>query len=100
MRYSWQGESRGWLSLAHLYNLRKRRPYRECWNYTKTRAVQVAIGERRKPQPEGGGCIRADTVHQGDLEGSKGVYHINAVDEVTQWQVVGAVSTRHHALRL
>jgi hypothetical protein len=27
-------------------------------------------------------------VHQGDLDGSKGVYHINAVDEVTQWQVV------------
>jgi transposase InsO family protein len=31
-----------------------------------------------------------DTVHQGDLDGAKGVYHINAVDEVTQWQVVGA----------
>jgi transposase InsO family protein len=33
-----------------------------------------------------------DTVHQGDLDGSKGVYHINAVDEVTQWEVVGAVA--------
>jgi hypothetical protein len=32
-----------------------------------------------------------DTVHQGDLDGVKGVYHLNAVDEVTQWQVVGAV---------
>ena len=31
-----------------------------------------------------------DTVHQGDLDGIKGVYHINAVDEVTQWQIVGA----------
>jgi transposase InsO family protein len=31
-----------------------------------------------------------DTVHQGDREGVKGVDHINAVDEVTQWQVVGA----------
>jgi hypothetical protein len=31
-------------------------------------------------------------VHQGDLEGVKGVYHINAVDEVTQWQVVGATA--------
>jgi hypothetical protein len=29
-------------------------------------------------------------VHQGDRDGVKGVYHINAVDEVTQWQVVGA----------
>jgi len=31
-------------------------------------------------------------VHQGDLDGAKGVYHINAVDEVTQWQVVGATA--------
>jgi hypothetical protein len=31
-----------------------------------------------------------DTVHQGDRDGIKGVYHINSVDEVTQWQVVGA----------
>ena len=62
-------------------------------NYTQTRAVQVAIGERRKPQPEGRpGYIRVDTVNQGDLDGVKGVYHINAVDEVTQWQVVGSVS--------
>jgi transposase InsO family protein len=30
-------------------------------------------------------------VHQGDLEGVKGVYLINAVDEVTQFQVVCAV---------
>jgi transposase InsO family protein len=82
------------ISVAHIYNLRKRRRYRECcMNYTQTRAVQVAIGERRKPQPEGRpGYIRVDTVHQGDLDGIKGVYHINAVDEVTQWQVVGAVA--------
>ena len=82
------------ISVAHIYNLRKRRRYRKCcMNYTQTRAVQVAIGERRKPQPEGRpGYIRVDTVHQGDLDGVKGVYHINAVDEVTQWQVVGAVA--------
>jgi len=82
------------ISVAHIYNLRKRRRYRECrMNYTQTRAVQVAIGERRKPQPEGRpGYLRVDTVHQGDRDGIKGVYHINAVDEVTQWQVVGAVS--------
>ena len=62
-------------------------------NYTKTRAVQVAIGERRKPEPGGQpGYLRVDTVHQGDRDGIKGVYHINAVDEVTQWQVVGAVT--------
>jgi len=31
-------------------------------------------------------------VHQGDWDGAKGVYHINAVDAVTQWQVVGCAS--------
>ena len=82
------------ISVAHIYNLRRRPRYRQRrMNYTKTRAVQVAIGERRKPQPEGRpGYLRVDTVHQGDLDGIKGVYHVNAVDQVTQWQVVGAVS--------
>jgi transposase InsO family protein len=82
------------ISAAHIYNLRKTRRYRERRvRYEKTRAVQVAIGERRAPQPDGKpGYIRVDTVHQGDWEGLKGVYHINAVDEVTQWQVAGATA--------
>jgi len=29
-----------------------------------------------------------DTVHPGDQDGVKGVYHINAVDEVTQYEIV------------
>jgi transposase InsO family protein len=80
------------ISVAHIYNLRKRRQYRERrMNFEKTRSTPVAIGERRRPEPEGrAGYLRIDTVHQGDLDGVKGVYHINAVDEVTQWQVVGA----------
>ena len=81
------------ISVAHIYNLRKRRSYREHrMVFTKTRPTPVSIGERRKPAPAGRpGYLRVDTVHQGDLDGVKGVYHINAVDEVTQWQVVGAV---------
>lgn len=82
------------ISVAHIYNLRKSRAYREQRViYQKTRPVQVAIGERRRPDPQGRpGYLRIDTVHQGDLEGVKGVYHINAVDEVTQWQVVGGTA--------
>jgi transposase InsO family protein len=82
------------ISVAHIYNLRQHPRYRERrLNYTKTRAVQVAIGERRKPRADGKpGYLRVDTVHQGDQDGVKGVYHINAVDEVTQWQVVGSVA--------
>lgn len=58
-----------------------------------TRPTAVSIGERRKPNPQGRpGFLRVDTVHQGDWDGAKGVYHINAVDTVTQWQVVGCVS--------
>ena len=30
-------------------------------------------------------------MHQGDTESTKGVYHINAVDEVTQWEIAAAV---------
>jgi hypothetical protein len=82
------------ISVAHIYNLRKSAAYRKRRvAYQKTRPVQVAIGERRKPSPEGRpGYLRIDTVHQGDLDGMKGMYHINAVDEVTQWQVVGATA--------
>lgn len=81
------------ISVAHLYNLRKSGTYRnKRVHFQKTRPVSVAIGERRRPDPQGRpGYLRVDTVHQGDLEGVKGVYHINAVDEVTQWQVVAAV---------
>lgn len=80
------------LSVAQLYRLRQSRTYRQRrMAYQATRPTKVAIGERRRPEPEGRpGYLRVDTVHQGDLEGVKGVYHINAVDEVTQWQVVGA----------
>ncbi|CAN5822553.1 hypothetical protein BH24BAC1_BH24BAC1_39420 [soil metagenome] len=80
------------LSVAHLYRLRKSRTYRrKRIRYQPTRSTPVGIGERRAPQPEGRpGYLRVDTVHQGDYNGVKGIYHINAVDEVTQWQVVGA----------
>jgi transposase InsO family protein len=80
------------ISVAHLYNLRKTQRYRERrLNYVKTRPTAVSIGERRKPQPQGQpGYLRLDTVHQGDQPEAKGVYHINAVDEVLQWQVVGS----------
>jgi len=80
------------ISVAHLYNLRKSQRYRERrLNYVKTRPTTVSIGERRKPDPQGQpGYLRLDTVHQGDRPDAKGVYHINAVDEVTQWQVAGS----------
>lgn len=80
------------ISVAQLYRLRQTRRYRtQRVAYQPTRPTQVSIGERRKPDPQGRpGYLRVDTVHQGDREGIKGLYHINAVDEVTQWQVVGA----------
>ncbi|TSE22087.1 Integrase core domain protein [Tepidimonas sediminis] len=78
------------LSPSHLYNLRKTRPYQAArLSFTKTRTVVNAIGERRAPNPQGqAGFIRIDSVHQGDQDGIKGVYHINAVDILTQWEVV------------
>lgn len=81
------------ISIAHIYNLRGKKQYTSAsLTYTKTQATQTAIGERRKPDNDGKpGYIRVDSVHQGDLDKVKGVYHINMVDEVTQWEVVGCV---------
>ena len=78
------------ISVAHLYNLRKSTPYlRQRRHQEKTRSKTSHIGERRKPQPDGKpGYLRIDTVHQGDWDKQKGVYHINAVDEVIQMQMV------------
>jgi hypothetical protein len=60
--------------------------------FTKTQSRKVNIVEWRKPEPNGQpGYIRIDSVHQGDLDKQKGVYHINAVDEVTQFEMVGSV---------
>ena len=88
------------ISVSHLYNLRKSTTYsRHRRHFEKTRSKPSTIGERRKPQPNGmAGYIRIDTVHQGDLDKQKGVYPINAVDEVTQFEVVYTVekiSERH-----
>jgi len=81
------------ISVAHLYNLRNSVGYRKlAAKWEPTRPSAVAIGERRKPDPQGRpGFLRIDTVHQGDWNGVKGIYHINAVDTITQWQVVGCV---------
>ena len=83
------------ISVSHIYNLRRSAAYgkiRVRVQHTKSR--QVSIGERRRPDPKGQpGYLRADTVHQGDHDGKHGVFHINSVDTVTQWEVVGCVGT-------
>ncbi len=87
------------ISVAHIYRLRGTRIYlSKSLTFKNTQAVQRNIGERAKPQPCGRpGYIRIDTVHQGDLASEngeklvKGVYHINSVDEVTQWEIIASV---------
>jgi transposase InsO family protein len=81
------------ISVSHLYNLRQSTKYLNRRRvFEKTRYKASTIGERRKPNAKGKpGYIRIDTVHQGDLDGKKGVYHVNAVDEVTQFEVVVSV---------
>jgi len=89
-------ERLGSISVGHLYNLRASAGYRQQRVVlSKTRANKAAcIGVRRAPAPQGrAGFIRIDSVHQGDLDGAKGLYHINAVDCVTQWQLVASVQT-------
>ena len=81
------------ISIAHIYNLRNSQTYLIKRQYfEKTKRSIVAIGERKKPRPnQEPGYIRIDTVHQGDLDKCKGVYHINAIDEVTQYEVICSV---------
>lgn len=80
------------ISVAQIYRFRNSEAYRKRnTSYQPTRPTPIPIGERRKPRPEGRpGYLRIDTVHQGDRDGVKGLYHINAVDEVTQWEIVAA----------
>lgn len=88
------------ISSSHIYNLRGTRQYESVLgsSFAKTKPTTVTIGQRKKPEPnDQPGYIRVDTVHQGDCLGEngegfkKGVYHINLVDEVLQWEIVGSV---------
>lgn len=81
------------VSSATIYRLRKSKRYQtHALTIEKTKPTKIPIGERRKPKPNGmPGFLRVDTVHQGDFNKTKGVYHINLVDEVTQWEVFVAV---------
>ena len=78
------------LSKSHLYRLKRKEVFRtNTRHYTRTKRGSTPVGVRKKPYPQGiPGYIRVDSVHQGDREKEKGVYHINLVDEVTQYQVV------------
>jgi len=73
------------ISVSHIDNLRKRPTYTASWvNGTKSR--EIPIGTTMKPETNNSpGSIRVDTVHQRDI------YHINAVDEITQWEIVVSV---------
>jgi hypothetical protein len=76
------------ISVAHPSQLCNTSAYRK-----RNASYQPArpIGERRKPQPKREPEFQSiETVHQGDQDGCKGLYHINAVGEVTQWEVVAA----------
>jgi len=78
------------ISVSHLYNLRGSKTHqRQRCILTKTRLKAAIIGQRGKPFPNNQpSYIRIDLVHQGDQDKRKGIYHINAVDEVTQFQII------------
>jgi hypothetical protein len=83
------------ISASHIYNLRRSRAYQKIRvRVEHTQGSTVSIGERRRPEPQGKpGYLRVDTVHQGQHDCQAGVYHLNAVDTVTQWEVVGCTET-------
>jgi hypothetical protein len=87
------------LNLRHSALRHSARHRQRAAEFSRTTPAGIAIGERRRPDPQGApGYLRVDTVHQGDWECEKGVYHINAVDAVTQWEIVGCtprISEQH-----
>ncbi len=93
-------------SVSHIYNLRKKPAYQRITKWfakTKSKYGRIGMGQRQKPQSGGRpGFIRIDSVHQGDRLKTKGVYHINSIDEVTQFEFIGAVQapTEEHMLPL
>lgn len=88
------------ISSSHIYNLRRSKAYlSQRTHHDKTRAGTGVnhIGLRQAPQDLGcAGHLRIDTVHQGDLDGRKGIYTLNIVDTATQWQVLGCVGALTH----
>lgn len=73
------------IPVPHLYNLRKSTVYRsQRVRVNHTHSRQIALGERRKPDPKG---------KPGQKDGKAGVYYVNSVDTVTQWQNIGCVET-------
>jgi hypothetical protein len=87
--HDWPG-----ISVSHLYNLRGSAVYsNQRVRKQGTQARQVSIGERRKPEPQGRpGYLRVDTVTiRASTMEKPACIHINAVDTVTQWQVLGCV---------
>ena len=92
------------ISVSHLYNIRNHNLQYEsspALFFKRTPTTSVDIGIRRKPQPYGRpGFLSVDSVHQGDLDKVKGVYHINIIDEITQYEMIATVkSIGYHFLR-
>lgn len=83
------------ISVSQIYNIRKTNLQygsSPALFFQHTQSTSVDIGIRRKPMPFGNpGYLRVDTVHQGDLNGVKGVYHINIIDEITQYEMIATV---------
>ena len=73
------------VSHSHITNLRHSLVYSSHW-FNHTKARQIPIGITAPPENYGRpGSIRVDSISQRD------VYHINSVDEITQWEIVVCV---------
>lgn len=74
------------VSSSHINNLRHRVTYKSSW-VNGTKAKEANIGKTAPPEANNRpGSIRIDSVSQRD------VFHINAVDEVAQWEIIICVS--------
>ena len=81
------------ISVPHIYRIRGTKTYLVLGRkFEKTKNTPVAIGIRKKPDPNGKpGYLRVDCVHQGDKDKKKGIYYVNIIDEVTQFEFIFCV---------
>jgi len=86
------------ISVSHIYNLRGTTAYLTRYGpIHHTKGAHTTLGTRAIPRPNGKpGYLRVDIVHQGgNGKNGTGVYHLNLVDEVTQWEVVICIPSLH-----
>ena len=80
------------ISVSYMYKLFGKTHDRRANKFFGTKPKNSTIGIRAPLTYDGcAGHLNVDTVHQGDRNGEKGIYHVNIVDSLTQWELIASL---------